>query len=188
MTDSSHGPGAAAGDPRHGELVELVRGKAENLFAARAHLCAGAVLHTINESLGGGLDPEVASRLASGLPEGLGGAGCLCGALSGASLAVGLMIGDGTYKVPAWSRQLHDRFKQRFGSTCCRVLSKKTQDDPEANFQRCIQCTGEAAAIAADIILQNSPHLAGQADQDVLHSRTNRFSALIKRLLAATLS
>ncbi|MBT3258412.1 MAG: C_GCAxxG_C_C family protein [Deltaproteobacteria bacterium] len=50
----------------------------------------------LNQSLNGGLPPEMAIRLASGLPEGSGRSGCTCDALSGGVIALGLFLGRDT--------------------------------------------------------------------------------------------
>jgi len=171
--------------PGRDELVARVRSQAEDLFASRRLLCAGAVLQAVNQCFGGGLDPAVAARLVAGLPEGMGGAGCICGALSGAGLALGLLLGDGAYRVPPWAGRLPRRFQRRFGSTCCRVLRRQTREDPRADFQRCTRFTGAAAAMAAEIILDERPGLLLRAGGETPRCRAGRLPALWRRLAAA---
>ncbi|KMY68703.1 hypothetical protein AAU61_03545 [Desulfocarbo indianensis] len=174
--------------PKHAELLEAIRDKAANLFESGALLCAPAVLVTLNHALGGGLSHQQAKAVAAALPEGMGGAGCSCGALSGAQVAVGLFLGG---KLP-WrkmappAREMHDQFKGHFGSTCCRVLSKKVKHDPKAHFAQCTGITGEAAAQAAQIILEAKPELAKKADWDFLRKRTSRLAAGVKKLVGAS--
>ena len=75
--------------------------------------------------------PETIWNLASGLPGGIGGSGCVCGALAGGSMALGLFFGrkgPEDREVPrslALSRELHDIFKAKHKVACCRVLIKK---------------------------------------------------------------
>jgi len=67
-------------------------------------------------------------RMASGFGGGLGRAGCLCGALAGATMILGFI-----QKIPAESnlketvypniKIFHDIFVNTFGSTCCRVIN-----------------------------------------------------------------
>ncbi len=169
----------------HAQLLELIRGKAANLFASGELLCAPAVLVTLNSALQGGLSDKQAKALAAALPEGMGGAGCTCGALSGAQLALGLFLGGKASwrKMAPMARELHDLFKQSFGSTCCRVLSKKVHHDPKAHLAHCTSLTGEAAAQAAQVILAVKPELAREVGMNCLCKRTNRLAAGVRKLV-----
>lgn len=171
----------------HAELLELIQDKAANLFDSGEMLCAPAVLVTLNRVLGGGLEDRQAKALAAALPVGMGGAGCTCGALSGAQLALGLFLGHKTpwRKMAPSSQEMHDLFKERFASTCCRVLSKKVKHDPKAHKAYCVQLTGQAASMAAQIILTAKPELAGSADLAFLSKRTSRLAAGVKKLVGA---
>jgi hypothetical protein len=57
------------------DLIALIRRRPENLYETHQLLCSEAVLYAINQGLKGGLSPEMAIRLASAFPEGVGGAG-----------------------------------------------------------------------------------------------------------------
>ena len=170
-------------------LVQLIKTKARNLFLTRQFHCAQSVLCTLNEGLRGGLRRDVAARLASGLAEGLGGSGCLCGALSGGVLALGLFMGkDGRSLLNASgssfsSALLHREFAERFGSACCKVLSKKVRHDPKAHFEQCAEMTGSAAEIASRIILESKPRLAETADLDYLTTKDSKTTGVLKRIL-----
>jgi C_GCAxxG_C_C family probable redox protein len=170
-------------------LVELVKAKARNLFLTRQLQCAQAVLCTLNEGLRGGLRRDVAARLASGLAEGLGGSGCLCGALSGGVLALGLFMGNGGRSLLNASGSsystalLHREFAERFGSACCKVLSKKVRRDAKAHFDQCADLTGAAAEIASRIILESKPHLAKTADLEYLTTKDSMITGVLNRIL-----
>ena len=75
------------------ELVGLIRRRAENFVETRQLLCSEAVLYVLNQGLKGDLPPQTAIRLACAFPNGVGGAGCMCGAFSGALMALGLFVG-----------------------------------------------------------------------------------------------
>lgn len=171
------------------ELVGLIRCRAENLFETHQLLCSEAVLYVINHGLKGGLSPELAIRLASAFPEGVGGAGCVCGAFSGALMALGLFLGRqalngrGARKVQAKGRELYELFRSKFGTTCCRVLTQAVGDDPKALFKQCAGHTGEAAALAAQIILAARPELIEQADWNFLASEDSKLAAGVSKLL-----
>jgi C_GCAxxG_C_C family probable redox protein len=170
-------------------LVGLIKAKARNLFLTRQLQCAQAVLCTLNEGLRGGLRRDVAARLASGLAEGLGGSGCLCGALSGGVLALGLFMGNGGRSLLNASGSsystalLHREFAERFGSACCKVLSKKVRRDAKAHFDQCADLTGAAAEIASRIILESKPHLAKTADLEYLTTKDSMITGVLNRIL-----
>lgn len=61
-------------------------------FYRQGFHCGESVVKAVNEALGNPLAPEV-SKLASGFCEGLGGSRCICGALAGGVMAIGLSSG-----------------------------------------------------------------------------------------------
>jgi C_GCAxxG_C_C family probable redox protein len=171
-------------DADSGHLAAAVRQRAENLFLAHRLRCAEAVFGTLNRGLGGGLEESLALRLASGFPEGLGGRGCLCGALSGGSLALGLFLGqarpgplmraDGVRRAAG---RLHDAFRERYHSTCCRVLTRGLEPGSKAHFQHCAAVTGAAAELTALVLLDMRPALAERVDWAYLEARDSRLGA-----------
>jgi len=170
-------------------LVELIKAKAQHLFVTRQLQCAQAVLCSLNEGLRGGLRRDIAERLASGLAEGVGGSGCLCGAVSGGVLALGLFMGKdrgslfnasgSSFSTPL----LHREFVERFGSTCCKVLSMKVKHDAKAHFEQCAELTGAAAELASRIILESRPHLAKTADLEYLATKDSMLMGTLNRIL-----
>jgi C_GCAxxG_C_C family probable redox protein len=157
----------------------------------RAHHlhCAEAVFTVLNQVLGGGLPGALATNLASGFPEGLAGSGCLCGALSGGVLALGLFLGQaGAGILPAKSvkgatRSLHDFFREQFGSTCCRVLTKNLPPRSAKLIEHCGEITGATAEIAARLILQQRPELLLQADVSALSFPKNKFLTRLQQIV-----
>ncbi|MGD9017107.1 MAG: C-GCAxxG-C-C family protein [Desulfobacterales bacterium] len=171
----------SGGDPDVETVIRLVRHRAENRYLIGRSRCAEAVLSVINRGLRGDLSMDLAVRLASGLPEGVSGSGCICGALSAGMLAIGLFLGDATRagvrrhgRVQPAAKALHDRFRSRFGSTCCRVLTRKVGYGTRAHFRHCAGLTGEAAEMTAGIILAQRSELVEAADLGYL-SRTDSF-------------
>lgn len=76
------------------------------------------------------------------------GSGCTCGALTGMVMAAGIM--DKYHPHSAGSKlpeQLHDQFKQEFGSTCCRVIRKKHSVIHNIGNKACIELTSKTAEI-----------------------------------------
>jgi C_GCAxxG_C_C family probable redox protein len=170
-------------------LLAKIRLRTENLFMTRQLMCSEAVLTVLNQGLNGGLSPEITVRLTSGLPEGIGGSGCTCGALSAGVIALGLFLGRNgpgvlnRRRVYAASKTLHDHFKIKFGATCCRVLTKNIELDTEHHFQLCARRTGEVAERAARIILERKPKVFEQADWTYLSRTDSKMKARINRLV-----
>jgi C_GCAxxG_C_C family probable redox protein len=170
-------------------LAETIGERAKNLYLSGRLFCSEAVLVALNTGLGGGIPDDVAIRLASALPVGLGGSGCVCGALSGAALAVGLFLGRSQPGSPDAMEALkaaglvHERFKNMFGATCCRVLTKKVKGNSKLHFEQCAGLTGRAATMAAIIILERKPNLAVSADSVYLETRDSRIGVKLERLV-----
>jgi C_GCAxxG_C_C family probable redox protein len=170
------------------ELVRLIGARTTNLFASRQLWCAEAVFSVLNEVLGGGLSAEMALRLSSGLPEGLGGSGCLCGSLNGAALALGLFLGrertglGNGRRVRSATRALHALFKAEFGATCCRVLSKDFKSGSQSHWLHCAQRAGLTSQMAAQLILTQKPHLLKNANWDVLNQRETKIKTRLKQI------
>jgi C_GCAxxG_C_C family probable redox protein len=167
-------------------LIERIGERAANLFRTRQLWCSEAVLSVVNRSLGGDLPDDLALRLGAGLGEGIGGSGCACGALTGGALAIGLFCGTagtGLHRsrgARERSRRLHDWFKARYGSTCCRVLTKALVQGTEAHFDRCAEKVAGTAAMTAELILETQPDLLARADWDYLNQKDGRLKARLK--------
>jgi C_GCAxxG_C_C family probable redox protein len=173
------------------DVPVLIGERAQNLFLSRQMCCSEAVLVVLNNVLGGGLKDHQAIALAAPFAEGVDKTGCLCGALAGALLAVGLFLGSSNpvghrKSVQIASGLLMKRFKLRFGASCCRILSKKDQGDSVPVFDRCAQQTAEAAAMAASMILDHRPELKNDADFDYLNTRDSVVSGFLKNTLRRT--
>jgi C_GCAxxG_C_C family probable redox protein len=102
-------------------------------YFERKFNCAQSVLAAFAPGLG--MDEQTALRLASPLGGGLARRGEVCGAVSGALLALGLARGSDT---PAGKEQTYRlaqdflvRFEQRHGSLTCRELLGYDIRDPQ---------------------------------------------------------
>ncbi|HPS58424.1 MAG TPA: C-GCAxxG-C-C family protein [Spirochaetota bacterium] len=90
--------------------------------------CAESIFLAFRERVAPEISTE-AVRMATPFGAGMGHAGCLCGALAGSVMIIGILKGRTTPDVPrkepyALSGEFHNRFKERFGATCCRVLNR----------------------------------------------------------------
>ena len=171
------------------ELAMIIRQRTFNLMSTGRMMCSEAVLSVLNQGLGGGLPPDVAMKVASGFPEGIGSSGCTCGALTGGVISLGLFLSQSDSnlavrrKAMAASGRLHHDFKSRFGSTCCRVLIKKGSSEFPHHFEACCDRGGWAAEHAARMILTERPELVPMADQQFLRNKESRITVILKKFL-----
>ncbi|KXG78985.1 C-GCAxxG-C-C family protein [Thermotalea metallivorans] len=144
-------------------IVASIRKNAEGYFGRGEFFCSEAVVHTINELLGWPYAEDVV-KLASAFPIGLGKSGCLCGAVSGGAMALGMAYGRKhgepmKEKMFPVSAALHDHIKSLYGSTCCRVLVKGYEFTSPERKAHCVKITGEVAAWIAERLLED-PEIA----------------------------
>lgn len=130
-----------------------VRKTAEGYFDRGEFFCSESVVHTINEYLEWRFPKEV-TKLASAFPVGLGKSGCLCGAVSGGAMALGMVYGRDhgepmADKMLPIAAELHDHIKKTYGSTCCRVMVKNFVFNTPERKAHCVKITGEVAAWVA---------------------------------------
>ena len=158
-------------------LVQLAGDRAANFFDVHRLCCSESVIVMLNRGFGGGLPDEAALQLGAGFCQGMGGAGCTCGALSGAVAVLGVFLGPHgpagfrKKKFQGVVREMHDRFRERFGATCCRVLSKKVKHDDKAHRANCLVLTRGGAEMAVRLLLQARPDLITKADRNFLTAR-----------------
>ncbi|WP_051261778.1 C-GCAxxG-C-C family protein [Desulfovibrio inopinatus] len=172
------------------DIRMVVSDRAESLFRSRRYLCADAVMLSINEVLDAGLSEELVLRLTSSLPVGMN-SGCVCGALSGGQLALGMLLagpGEGRLsrrQVQQAGAALHDRFKEEHGAVCCRVLTKKAEKEGRDHFDQCARFSECCAAWATDIIIEQRPELITTAQYvpPVKHSILSRTLTRLTNLL-----
>ena len=140
--------------------VSKIGKDAENLFRG-GFFCSEALMSSIRSNFE--LDvPEEVIAMASGFPIGIGRSKCLCGAVSGGVMALGLFFGrtvQGDPKVErnlAVAKELHDYFKGATGknSLCCRVLTKEFDMSKGEHKEQCIRFTGMVARKVAEIIIR----------------------------------
>lgn len=144
------------------EYLKQVREEAEGYFQRGEFFCSEAVLQVINDALGK-LYPDEVVKLASGFPIGLGKAQCLCGAVSGGEMALGMVYGrvHGQPMDPVMfdkAKELHDFIRKEYKSLCCRVITRKWAGD---NFQsperkaHCVEITGKVAEWVAEQLIED---------------------------------
>ena len=140
--------------------LQKMREKSRNYYLDNDFRCSEAVLKVIWENFNTGLPEDIVS-LATGFPHGVGGSGCICGALAGGTMALGMFFGrsvakedDKLIKNMELSKELHNIFKKNHKVTCCRILIKKlTYGSPE-HRQQCARFVEEVTEETANIIIR----------------------------------
>ena len=169
-------------------LIGRIRDRARNLYETRQLLCTEAVVSAMNHGLNGGLSDAQATAMAAPFSVAMGESGCLCGALSGAVLSSGLLLGQKhpychRKAIQEASRQLHDAFKAANGATCCRALSKQVRHDKKAHFHQCSGLTAQAAEMAARLVLEKRPELVARVNNAFLNKRQSVVGGALLRLV-----
>ncbi len=140
--------------------INKIAKDAEELFRG-GFFCSEAVVSSIRSNFE--LDiPEEVIAMASGFPVGIGRSKCLCGAVSGGVMALGIFFGrtkQGDPKVEKnleLSKELHDWFKVANGKNaiCCRILTKEFDMSVGAHKEQCIYFTGLVAGKVAEMIVR----------------------------------
>jgi C_GCAxxG_C_C family probable redox protein len=173
---------------QHSEIIALARQRAENLFTNHRFCCSEALLLVINHGFDGGLSSEQAAQLGSGFCGGMGEAGCTCGALSGAVMGLGLLLGPhakggmNKNKFRQIAKAMHDRFQGEFSSTCCRILIEPFAKDKKGGSKFCTHLTGSAAALAVELLLDARPALIQRVQTDYLSQLDSKISGFFKNL------
>jgi len=151
--------------------ISKVGHDARSLYGSDAMCCSEAVLSVINREFDGGLSQELVIALSKGFCGGIGDAGCVCGALTGAVMAQSLILGKGPQpaedeQVRKVSKELHDRFVAQYSSSCCRVLCEGRDPNSESKGV-CLDYVEFAASICARLLLAPvSPGLKAESIED----------------------
>ena len=140
--------------------VAKITKDAEDLFRG-GFFCSEAVVSSIRSNFEIDVS-EVVVSMASGFPVGIGRSKCLCGAVSGGVMAIGLVFGRTVQKDPQveetlrLSKELHDWFKVANGKNalCCRILTKEFDMAQGEHKEQCIRFTGMVAGKVAEMIIR----------------------------------
>ncbi|MCL5291243.1 MAG: C-GCAxxG-C-C family protein [Actinobacteria bacterium] len=122
----------------------------------RDYNCAQSVLLAISEKRRIRLPMEMVDACAA-LTGGLGKSGCTCGALVGASLAIGLVEKERRIlyrkrRIVDATAGFHDLFQRRFRSTCCRVIRGGLDYDDPGLKDHCGRVTSSTAQMLDDYL------------------------------------
>ena len=141
--------------------LRQVQKTAEEAFKS-GFFCCEAVMDAIRQNFKINVPKEVIG-MASGMAVGAGHSGCMCGALNGGILALGMIFGRTEPLGPkdptvqqclSYTHELHDWFKtiNKKNAVCCRILTKEFDMGKGEHKNQCIYFTGLCAWKVADII------------------------------------
>jgi len=125
------------------ELAEQCRLEAEALYRSGKYHCAEAVMEAVRRHFASEI-PESAVAAVAGFGGG-SGSGCICGAVSAGTVALGLILGD-KKATTHMTKELHTWFKEKYGVTCCKTI-RATNDKGI-----CPVLTGEVAGKIAEML------------------------------------
>ena len=124
------------------ELSKQCQAEAEELYRSGKYHCAEAVLEVVRRHFAADVPESVVSTV-SGFGGG-SGSGCLCGAVSGGTVALGLVLTD-KKEITRLTKDLHVWFKEKYGVTCCKTIR-------QTHKGVCPVLTGEVAGKIAEIL------------------------------------
>ena len=138
--------------------MEQLKDDAEQVFTS-GFACSETVIYTLRKHFELDLSDD-AIAMSSGFPWGLGGGGCLCGAVAGAAMILGYFFGRTVPGDPknarcfALTQEFHDAFRKEHGATCCRVLIHGMDKMSSERKNHCIQMVRFTVEKVSEIIIR----------------------------------
>jgi len=116
--------------------------------------CCESVLHSLKENNVINV-PDVVIRCSTGFRAGVAGSGCICGVITGGIIAIGLKYGridkkEDKEEVDRRAKIFYDKFREKFKSTCCRILTKDWKDNFKSQ-ERKNYCAGIVAQMITEL-------------------------------------
>lgn len=139
--------------------MEKLREDAVHIFNS-GFTCSESVIYAIRKNFKLEMSDD-AIAMSSGFPWGLGGAGCICGALAGGTMCIGYFYGRTEPGDPRnqlcfkLCNELHDFFKENYGAACCRVLTRGMEKQSPERKAHCTKMVSGTVVKTAEIILAN---------------------------------
>lgn len=136
------------------EMSVEARNKAGNYFK-EGYNCAEAVFLTFRELLAPEMDPSMV-KLMTGFGGGIGQSGCMCGALSGAIVALNMIKGrtsnlDSREEAYQYAKEFSEKFTEKYNVTCCRALNPYPFETKE-HLTNCLKITGNTSKMLMEFI------------------------------------
>ena len=140
--------------------IKKVKEDAEEIFRLGGFYCSEAILSSVRKNIDPDMPLEVVAA-GSGFPVGVGRSQCMCGAVSGAVVALGYFFGrtepsnpndPKSLKCLELAYELQESFRKNHRVLCCSVHVKGMDMASGEHKTQCIKFTGEMAAKVAEII------------------------------------
>ena len=124
------------------EQAEQCQLEAEALYRSGKYHCAEAVVEVVRRRFAAHM-PESIVGAVSGFGGG-SSSGCICGAVSGGTVALGLVLTD-KKEITHLTKELHTWFKEKYGVTCCKIIR-------QTHKGACPVLTGEVTGKIAEML------------------------------------
>lgn len=110
----------------------------------------------VKEAIDLGLCDESLLPVATSFSGGIG-SGCLCGAVSGSEMVIGLIFGKnnkfGNESIAREkAKEFIAKFKEKYPATCCRVLSRGFEFQSQERKQNCMQIVSFCSELLKEAI------------------------------------
>lgn len=131
-----------------------MRNRAGNYFK-EGYNCAEAIFLAYRELLAPEMDRDLV-KMFTGFGSGVGESGCMCGALTGSIAALSSIKGRTSNETPRdeayqIAKEFTDRFTDKFGITCCRVLNPHPYETRE-HLVTCLKITGNTGKLLMEFM------------------------------------
>lgn len=104
-------------------MITLAQAKSNGtIYHKQGFTCAQSVIRAFAEYKNLDVDQLMAATTVFG--SGIN-SGCICGSLAAAEMLIGVTTAHNNKLAREKSKLVHDRFRERFGATCCRVIRGK---------------------------------------------------------------
>lgn len=120
----------------------------------QGYSCSESIVRAAYESnlINSDVDIKLLNKLASAFSGGMGESGCLCGAVAGAQIVLGSILGREDKDIfpkdiKAASRKLVESFKEKRKVTCCKALSAGYEFHSQERRQNCVGIVKDVAEI-----------------------------------------
>jgi len=137
--------------------IRQVQYDAEEVFRIGGFYCSEAIVSAIRKNIDPNM-PEALIASASGFPIGVGRSQCMCGAISGAIIALGYFFGRDEQggendRCMQLSYELQESFRGNHqGTLCCHIHVKGLDLSSGEHKKQCVAFTGEMARKTAELI------------------------------------
>lgn len=140
--------------------LKSVQESAEVLYR-KGYSCSESLVAAIRDCFDLSISKDVIA-LATGFSGGIGRSGCVCGAVAGGVMSLGMFfgrneLGDSMVEINhRCSKELHDYFKEATGKkmVCCRILTRGLDLGKGEHKKQCTQFVGLVAYKVAEIIVR----------------------------------